>query len=255
MQIIIPMAGRGKRFERAGYPVPKPLIAIDGKPMIAHVLNLFPGEENVLLLCNAEHLSTSTLQTTLSALRPSATILRIPSHDLGPVPTVLEAEKYIKDDEPVIVSYCDYNTHWNYQTFKRHAAACNNAGIIVCYRGFHPHLLGPNLYASVETDEHNRALEIREKYSFTKNKMDSWQSCGMYYFQSGSLLKAYFRRYRERGEPVNGEYYVSMVYDLLIKNGLPVSVYPIDVFAQWGTPEDLAEYQYWSECLRPVWTS
>jgi NDP-sugar pyrophosphorylase family protein len=255
MQIIIPMAGRGKRFERAGFTIPKPLIEIDGKPMIAQVLDLFPGEEDPLLLCNEEHLAASPLRETVLALRPSATVAGIKTHTLGPVPTILEVEPFIKDDEPIIVSYCDYGTRWSYQAFKEHTAQSNDAGIIVCYRGFHPHLLGPNFYAGVRADRQGRVLEIREKHSFTKNKMDCWQSCGLYYFQSGSLLKTYCREYREHGEKVNGEYFVSMVYDLILKDQQPVSVYPIDFFAQWGTPEDLAEYLYWSKGLHPVRTS
>ena len=44
----------------------------------------------------------------------------------------------------------------------------------------------------------------------------------------------------------NGEYYVSMVYNELKKDGLGVYIYPIPYFLQWGTPDDLHEYLYWS---------
>ena len=55
-QIVIPMSGFGERFRRAGYTLPKPLIPVDGKPMIAHVLDLFPGSEDVIFICNEDHL-------------------------------------------------------------------------------------------------------------------------------------------------------------------------------------------------------
>jgi len=57
MQIIIPMSGFGERFRRAGYTVPKPLIEIDGKPVIAHVIDMFPGEQDFIFICNQDHLS------------------------------------------------------------------------------------------------------------------------------------------------------------------------------------------------------
>ena len=57
MQIVIPMSGFGERFRQAGYKIPKPLIEIDDKPIIAHVIDMFPGEENFLFICNSEHLS------------------------------------------------------------------------------------------------------------------------------------------------------------------------------------------------------
>ena len=34
LNIVIPMAGRGSRFQTQGYQLPKPLIPIHGKPMI-----------------------------------------------------------------------------------------------------------------------------------------------------------------------------------------------------------------------------
>ena len=52
MQIVIPMSGLGERFVEAGYSVPKPLIEVDGIPIIQHVVNLFPGSTDVKFICN-----------------------------------------------------------------------------------------------------------------------------------------------------------------------------------------------------------
>jgi len=49
MQIVVPMSGFGERFRRAGYDVPKPLIMVDGKPIIAHVVDLFSGRDRLPL--------------------------------------------------------------------------------------------------------------------------------------------------------------------------------------------------------------
>ena len=51
MKIIIPMSGIGKRFIEAGYDLPKPLIIVENKPIIEHVINLFPNEEYIFI-CN-----------------------------------------------------------------------------------------------------------------------------------------------------------------------------------------------------------
>ena len=56
MQIIIPMSGFGERFRQAGYRMPKPLIEINGKPIIAHVLDLVPDERNFIFICDQDHL-------------------------------------------------------------------------------------------------------------------------------------------------------------------------------------------------------
>ena len=59
MQIIIPMSGFGERFRRAGYDLPKPLIKVNGKPIIQHVVEMFPGETDFIFICNKDHLNTS----------------------------------------------------------------------------------------------------------------------------------------------------------------------------------------------------
>ena len=45
MQIVIPMSGFGERFRNAGYTTPKPLITIEGKPIIEHVVDMFPEKK------------------------------------------------------------------------------------------------------------------------------------------------------------------------------------------------------------------
>jgi NDP-sugar pyrophosphorylase family protein len=108
MQIIIPMSGTGQRFINAGYTNIKPLIVVDGKPIIEHVVNLFPGEENFIFICRSEHLEETALRDTLMTLRPKARIISVEGAKLGPVHAVLQASEAIDDGEPTIVNYCDF---------------------------------------------------------------------------------------------------------------------------------------------------
>jgi hypothetical protein len=92
--------------------------------------------------------------------------------------------------------------------------------------------------------------EIREKHSFTADKGQSPQSPGTYYFKDGRTMKKYFRRMIDEGLSLNGEYYASLVYNLLKRDGLDVLIYDrIPHFCQWGTPKDLREYEFWTELL------
>ncbi|MCX6124396.1 MAG: glycosyltransferase family 2 protein [Proteobacteria bacterium] len=246
MQIIIPMSGLGSRFQAAGYTEPKPLIKVDGKPIIEHVVRMFPGETDFVFVCAEDHLVSTEMKSVLLGLVPTAKIVPIKRHKLGPVYAVMQAAAFIKPDEPVTVSYCDYFASWHYQDFKQKMASLQCDGAIPCYRGFHPHLLLPNLYAGVRTDEQGYLIEIREKFSFTPNKMDTWQSSGAYYFRTGKILMKYFQALMDREISCKDEYYVSLVYNLLHEDGLKTVVYPQDFFCQWGTPQDLEIYQNWS---------
>lgn len=246
MQIIIPMAGSGKRFIDAGYKQIKPLIPIDGKPMIEYVVSMFPKDSKFLFICNKVHLQNTSLKNNLKRTTPNGKIVGILPHKLGPVASVLQTLDYIDDNEPVIISYCDYFMIWDFKKFVQDMKQKNSDASIVCYTGFHPHLLGADVYAGVRLNK-GKVVEVREKHSFTENKMESWHSAGCYFFKSGRLVKKYFTKLQESRKTINGEKYVSMVYKKMIKEDLKVTLYPIDFFCQWGTPKDLSEYRYWSK--------
>jgi len=99
------MSGIGKRFIDAGYDVPKPLIVIDGKPIIQHVVELFPGEDKFTFICNQQHLDHTDMRAVLESIVPNANIIAIKPHKLGPVYAVSQISDQIDDDEEVIVNY------------------------------------------------------------------------------------------------------------------------------------------------------
>lgn len=246
MNVIIPMSGIGKRFIDAGYTEPKPLIVVDGKPIIQHIIERFDTEKDCFIfICNEEHLHTTNMRKVLESSCKNHTILSIKKQKLGPVWATLQASHLIKDNEPYIVNYCDFNWHWDYANFKQTITANECDAAMVAYIGFHPHLLGENNYASMR-HENQWLLEIREKYSFTPNKMDCYQSSGTYYFARGIYIKKYFQQLLDKHIDLNGEYYVSLVYNELLQDHLKIYIYPIPYFLQWGTPDDLKEYEYWS---------
>jgi NDP-sugar pyrophosphorylase family protein len=242
MKIIIPMSGVGKRFVEAGYTVPKALLEIRGKPIIEHVFDLFPGETDIHCICNSHHLATTNMREVLTAR--GATIHEIAPHSLGPVYAVSQMFDKIGDDEEVIVSYCDYGTDWDYAAFRRMCGGYD--GVIAAYTGFHPHMLFGDNYAFLRMEEDGlRVAEVREKESFTGDKMTEYASNGTYYFRRGGDMKHYFQELMRKGIKKNGEFYVSLVYNELIGDGKRVGVFEIDRMLQWGTPRDVEVYKMW----------
>ncbi|MDT8395060.1 MAG: NTP transferase domain-containing protein [bacterium] len=246
MQVVVPMSGRGSRFVRAGFREIKPLIEVDGMPIIEHVVAMYPGETDFLFICARDHLEETPLRSVLSDLVPQGIIAVVEPHKLGPVHTVLEAREFVRNDTPVVVNYCDFSVTWDYSHFKRTTSKTGCDGCITAYRGFHPHSLGPNLYAYMR-EKNGRLLEIREKGSFTDDRMNEFASAGTYYFRTGQMLIHYFERAYKEGLTTGGEYYASLPYNLLLEDGLDVLVYELEHFLQWGTPEDLEEYKEWSD--------
>ena len=255
MQIIIPMSGIGKRFVEAGYKDPKPLIEVDGIPIIQHVVNLFPNENNISFICNDTHLKTTTMKSILNSFCPKGKIYQVPIEGRqGPVHAVSLIFEHIDDDEEVIVSYCDYGTDWDYEDFLKDTRSRNADGAIACYKGFHPHMLGSDNYAFLkETQSDSRWMDkIQEKQPFTDNRMEEYASNGTYYFKSGKIMKTYFQKIMDSKQTVNNEYYVSMVYNLLVNDKLKVSIFEITHMLQWGTPHDLEIYNHWSKYFKNI---
>jgi NDP-sugar pyrophosphorylase family protein len=246
MHIIIPMSGIGRRFIDAGYSVPKPLIIVENKPIIQHVIELFPGENKFTFICNDEHLKNTDMKFILKNIVPDCNIFEVSVNNRkGPVDAVLQASYLIDDFEEVIISYCDYGTKWNYENFKKEIKLNNVDGAIACYKGFHPHMLGSDNYAFVK-ENNMTMIEIKEKKAFTDNKMNEYASNGTYYFKSGYLVKKYFQELIDKNININNEFYVSMVYNLLKNDKLNIIIYEIEKMLQWGTPNDLEDYLLWS---------
>lgn len=246
-QLIIPMSGVGKRFIDAGYKDPKPLIEVDGKPIIEHVVNLFDRPDNVIFICNEMHLQTTDMVNILKNISPNCNIYPVSNENRrGPVDAVSKIFDKIDDNKEIIISYCDYGTAWDYAGFLKEIKRTNADGSIACYTGFHPHMLGSDNYAFVKTKD-GKATAIQEKKPFTNDKMSELASNGTYYFKSGKLVKKYFKELIDKNINLNGEFYVSLVYQSLINDGLLVSTFLIDKMLQWGTPYDLEIYRGWSE--------
>jgi len=254
MQIVVPMSGFGERFRRAGYTVPKPLISVDGKPIIAHVVGLFPGASRFVFICNQDHLDQPEfrLREILHECCPEGIVVGIAPHKLGPVHAVLQAAEHIDPDQPVIVNYCDFSCRWDFAAFQRFVRERDCDGAVVCYSGFHPHMLNSTNYAYVRL-EGERVAAIQEKKPYTDTPMNEPASSGTYYFRSGRLMREAFEATcADPSLTLNGEYYVSLSYRPLLARGCEIAVYSLSHFMQWGTPEDLADYRSWSGMIRAV---
>lgn len=255
MKIIIPMTGFGSRFVAAGYKNLKPFIEVQGKPIVQWIVDgMYPEEKDILFVCRQEHLDAIPwMQDKLMQIAPTAQIFAIKDWvKKGPVYDVLKASTVIDDDVPCIINYCDFYMTWDWKKFVEDVSARGCDGCIPCYTGFHPHLLiRKNVYASCLTDDEDNLLEIREKYSFEQDKTKAKHSPGVYYFRTGALLKEYCQKLVDSEQTLNGEYYASLPYNFMVADGRKVWV-PTNVekFCQWGTPEDMQDYLFWTECAR-----
>lgn len=250
MKVIVPMAGTGNRFVQKGYKDPKPLIHVNGKRILEYILDMYDSNDEFVFICNDVHLAETEMSSIIKSLCPNSKIVSIPSHKLGPVHTVSAAFDDIEDEEPVIISYCDNPYLWEYSSFKKFVNSKDLDGCILTHTGFHPHTLAHTKMAFLKVNEEGLLEEIQEKKCYTDNPMNEHASTGVYYFKNGKHIKKYFKSLIEKNITFGGEFYVTLVYNLLVEDGLKVGFYDTEFVTVFGTPEEVENFEAWSTILR-----
>jgi NDP-sugar pyrophosphorylase family protein len=250
IHLLIPMSGQGTRYKKAGYLQPKPLIPVNGTPMIERLLACFsPKWLSHFVL--AENHRESGAESFIRRLRNDATISYIPEHSLGPSEAILCGLENIPDDDAVFVSYCDYGMVWDANRFEEFVRYSSCDSCLVSYRGFHAHYLSSVKYAYSRMAG-ERVVEVREKGSFTENRENEYASAGGYYFKSARSLREAIQFQYANEIKVNGEFYTSLTVQSLLemKKDSDVRVFEIPGFFQWGTPADLQNFEFWEKSFR-----
>ena len=244
MQLVIPMSGIGQRFKDAGYSLPKPFIEISGKPIVQHVVEMFPGVEDVLFIVNKEHFGDLylNLKGRLLEIAPNAEIVVIDNHKFGPAWAIKQAREFIKLDMPVVVNYCDFACIWNFPEFREELHSGID-GLIATYSGFHPHMLRNAQYAYLKLNKYENLVEIQEKHPFTSDPMSEPASSGTYGFGTGQILLDAIDAQIANDDSYNNEFYSSLTFQNMVSSGKIIKKFEIDSFFQWGTPEDFDDFK------------
>lgn len=243
MQLIIPMSGLGERFKKAGYSLPKALINVAGKPMVEHVIRSHESVDNVLFIVNREHLENRNynLRSVLERIAPDSIIVPIEPHKTGPSGAILLARHEVERTSPVVVAYCDFGCIWDFNGFLETLNTCD--GLVGTYSGFHPHMMRNSKYAYLQVSN-DRVQQIQEKQSFTTHPLMEYASSGTYGFRSGDLLLEAIDFQRTQNLTFDGELFTSLTIRSLIELGMNVKTFQLDYFFQWGTPEDVSDFEF-----------
>jgi NDP-sugar pyrophosphorylase family protein len=252
MKIIVPMAGTGQRFVAGGYQDPKPLIHVNGRRIIDYVCKMFDAaNDEFVFICNDAHLDTTNMREILRSMVSNCKIVSIPNHKKGPVFTIIGMMDMIGDEEEVVVCYCDNPYAWDYAAFKKWVVDRGSDGCILSHTGFHPHRLSSTMMAYMK-ENGGIVSEIKEKECYTDDPLNEHASTGTYYFKKGRYIKKYFQMLMDEDINYKGEYYVTLVYNLLIRDGLLVHSYLTDYVTVFGTPEEVKNFEAWQVLLSQV---
>jgi dTDP-glucose pyrophosphorylase len=234
--VLIPMAGQGKRFEQAGYHLPKPFIDVGGKPMIARVIeNLFIPNARYVLIARSEHIRQNPeIVKALSKEYPIDWV-EIDQLTEGTACTLLQARQYINDQAPFLIANCDQIIDGDINLFVEDCLNRRLDGSILTF--IDPHADPKWSFAKI--DARGLVTEVQEK-----KPISEYATVGIYFFTRGRDFINSAIDMIARNERVNNEFYTCPTYNYAIRNGLKIGIYMIEHSAMHGigTPEDLKHY-------------
>lgn len=235
LNIVIPMAGRGSRFAKAGYQLPKPLIDVHGKPMIEVVTrNIRPAcAHRFIYLCLQEHIERYDLPAHLEKVAPGCVIVPVNAVTEGAACTVLLAKAFIDNEDPMMIANSDQFVDIDINDYL--AAGAEADGLIMTMEADDPK------WSFIHYDADGFVDLVREKEVISREA-----TVGIYNFAHGRDFVQYAQRMIEADERVNGEFYVAPVYNQLIEAGKKIRYYNIGSVDHGmyglGIPEDLNRF-------------
>ena len=243
LHIIMPMAGEGSRFKQVGINTPKPLIKANGVPFFVRALSSVKdsfdlSEVKVTCIIQEKHDTDHTLSNGIIHELPFANIITLPKVTNGAVETCLSALPFlIEDNDAILIMDCDLEWHcYNYTKSIKCLLEddCNTVGgMLLSFNSDNPRY-------SYALADGNIVKETAEKKVISNNAL-----VGAYFFNTTEdFLFAADKLMSENKLSDVKEYYVSLLYNYLIKDGRTVILHKVDSLYSFGTPEELYEYEH-----------
>ena len=231
MNILIPMAGAGSRFQMAGYTFPKPLIDVGGKPMIQVVVDNLNIDATYIYVVQKEHREKYNLDTLLNLITPNCKIVEVDGITEGAACTTLLSKEYINNDEPLVIANSDQFVEWDSNEFMYKMIEQKVDGGILTFKATHPK------WSFVKVNEYGYVTEVAEK-----NPISDIATVGIYYWDKGSDYVKYAEQMIEKNIRTNNEFYTCPTFNEAIGDGKKIKTFNIEKMWGLGTPEDLKHY-------------
>ena len=233
MKILIPMAGEGSRFAKEGYTFPKPLIDVNGKPMIQKVVENLDFSAEYIFLVRKEHIEKyNGLELLLKQItNNNYKIVVADSLTEGAACTALLAKDYIDTDDDLLIANSDQIIEYSQENFNYLKQLTAVDAMVFCFNAVHPK------WSFVKINSRGIITEVAEK-----NPISNIATCGIYWYRKGSEFVKCAEEMIEKNIRVNNEFYIAPVYNELIKKNKTLIPFYVHAMHGIGTPEDLKTY-------------
>lgn len=228
LNVLIPMAGAGTRFQQSGYTFPKPLIEVHGKPMIQVVVDNLNLDANYIFIVQKEHREKYNLDALLKLIAKNCQIIEVNGLTEGAACTALMAKDIINNAAPLFFANSDQFVEWESAEFMYQMQESGADGGIVTFKSTHPK------WSFAKINKQGFVTEVAEK-----NPISDIATVGFYYWKHGSDFVKYAEQMIQKNIRVNNEFYVCPVFNQAIEDGKKIKTHSIKKMWGLGDPESL----------------
>ena len=232
------MAGDGRRFKDAGYSTPKPLIKVDGKPMVIKSLESLPKASKNILIVRKDQLNIIEFKSLLSNYFKNVIIIEIDYLTEGQASTCLLAESYIPENSILNIGACDVGFKYD---SNKYIETLNNFDSFVWTYNNNPNvLIHPEMYGWVKRRVNSREIKyVSCKKPISDKLLIDHVVSGTFTFKNSNLFFEGIKKMISKEDKVNGEYYLDNIFNHLTNKS---SVFKVEEYYSWGTPSELNNY-------------
>ena len=232
------MAGDGRRFKDAGYSTPKPLIKVDGKPMVIKSLESLPKASKNILIVRKDQLNIIEFKSLLSNYFKNVIIIEIDYLTEGQASTCLLSESYIPENSILNIGACDVGFKYD---SNKYIETLNNFDSFVWTYNNNPNvLIHPEMYGWVKRRVNSSEIKyVSCKKPISDKLLIDHVVSGTFTFKNSNLFFEGIKKMISKEDKVNGEYYLDNIFNHLTNKS---SVFKVEEYYSWGTPSELNNY-------------
>lgn len=249
---LVLLAGRGKRFADAGYRQPKPLIEVDGEPMVIASTRHLPPADKLVFVVSGDYVRDHDIENTLKKYYPEATIVIQTSPLQGQAHSALEAESVIDPHSELTIASCDAGLVYN---VKKWEAAIQEPGVdalIWSFSNYPPQEVNPTAFGWIDIDENNFVKKVQYKVPLSDKPLKDHAVVAWFTYKTAKLCFDNIKDMIATNAKTGPEFSLDECTNVLIKNGFKVKIFEVAVFKSWGTPIELKTYEYWQKYFKRV---
>ncbi len=207
VNILLPIAGLAQRFVDRGYQDPKPLLKINGVPMIKMALDSLIKPTTtinyrLIFVIRKEHELKHNISDRLTRLFPDyeTNFVEVDKLTEGTLCSCLLAKDLINTDDPLLVYTPDVCFETKFET-QTDFLATNADGMVLTFKA------NSKDHSYVATDSFGMATSVAEKVVISNDAL-----VGVYGFRSGKMFVNCAQEAIARNIRVNGEFYLAPIY-------------------------------------------